>query len=1099
MDNFMMKRNRIFGFCQCVVLLLRLASVCAAQQAPTPASSSVEVKVDTQVTHQTIQGFGTMWIESRDRPEYHDPAFFDMAADDLGLSILRIFAPTDLEPVNDDNDPNHFNWPAFKTATMNDRMTFAQQFKKRGVQRFLLTVLSPSEFLKTNRSADWGGALRADMYDEYAEQVAAMVILAQKNWGINITDVTIQNELLFTEFYGSCVYYPEGAREAVRALMHKFQKEGIKTRIFMPEDMMVYDRMMAYIKPTMADPETSKFPGGFCTHRLGGYDEVRRWYESTKKYGRENWMTETGGHPQTWTGAMNMAGDMYDYLVGGNFNAWIYERLTGDAGAVSALFADGKPAPKYYAAKHYFRYVRPGAVRIEAQSPDVDLLVSAYRHDVDGTLTVVLINRSDRPMAVQLAMSGRGLPQTYSVYRSTETDQCAEQPQAAAAPKLDMPPKSIVTLYGKSDSMKTRQALDPIPIAWIDPKLSQADKTERWGDPTPVVTPPFLIAAGWQRHPGDPDRIRQMVSAGTSVNSTDLRGWTALHMAILCGNQGNAIPTLLELGANVNQATKDGWTPLHAAAASFHDNRYPVFRLIMDAKPDVNAKTLDGLTPLHVAVASAYVGYQQTEEDVVNRVRDLIKAGAVLEAQDINGRTPLHWAAMQGAMIDMSISDFIVRALLEAGANANAVDKLGRTPLHYAAEQGFDPIVAALRQAGAKIGAKDNQGKTPADLATPRALTATLDLLKVGLHAGTSAVPKMAAPAATVRGTGVLGAELIRATRSGNVKEVQSLLARGADDTFMDSDGFRAVDRARNIGNAEILKMLLEAEKKLPKSATTPPRLIVRGDDMGFSHSCNEAVIKCYREGIMTSVEVLTPSPWFPEAVKLLAENPRLDVGVHLTLTSEWEGIKWRPISHCPSLVDADGYLNPMVLPNKHYPGRSLSEQNWNIDDIEREFRAQIEMAKRHFPSLSHISSHMGCATMNGAIAALTRRLAREYNLGYEMRNVGLEDATYVGPKSTSDEKKTSFLRMLESLEPGKTYVFVDHPGIDGPELRAIYHIGYEDVGIDRQGVTNMWTDPAIKAAVLRLHIELVSYGQLMLSQSETSSTSETLTLPLAR
>ena len=808
-----------------LAILLALGSVGAAQQpstVPPLAGRSVEVNVDAQATHQTIQGFGTMWIEYQDRPEYHDPAFFDMAVNDLGLSILRILAPPDVEPVDDDGDPNHFNWPAFKIATMNDRMTFAQEFKRRGVERFLLTVLSPSEFLKTNRSVDWGGALRADMYDEYAEQVAAMIILAQKNWGINIADVTIQNELLFSEFYGSCVYSPEGAREAVRALMHKFQTEGIKTRIFMPEDMMVYDRMIAYIKPTMADPETSKFPGGFCTHRLGGYDVVQRWYESTKQYGRENWMTETGGHPQTWTGAMNMAEDMYDYLVGGNFNAWIYERLTGDAKEVSTLFTNGKPAPKYYAAKHYFRYVRPGAVRIEAQSSDVDLLVSAYRHDVDGTLTVVLINRSDQPMAVQLAMSGKGLPRTYSVYRSTEIDQCAERPQAAAAPKLDMPPKSIITLYGKSDSMKTRQALDPIPIAWIDPKLSQAGQTERWGDPAPVVIPPFLMAAGWQRHPGDPDRIRQMVGAGTPVNTTDLRGWTALHMAILCGNQGNAIPTLLELGANVNQAAKDGWTPLHAAAASFDNNRYHVFRLIMDAKPNVNATTLDGLTPLHTAATSAYVGYQQTEEDAVNRLRDLIKAGAALEAQDFNGRTPLHWAAMQGAMVDMSVSDFMVKALLEAGANANAVDKLGRTPLHYAAEQGFVPIVEALRKAGAKIGVRDNQGKTPADLATPRALTATLDLLKAGLDAGTVEGPKMGAPADAAKGTGVLGEELIRATRAGNVKAVWSLLARGADVSYMDSDGFRAVDRARDIGNAEILKMLQKAEKKQPAPTTVP-------------------------------------------------------------------------------------------------------------------------------------------------------------------------------------------------------------------------------------------------------------------------------------
>ncbi|MFA5264777.1 MAG: ankyrin repeat domain-containing protein [Opitutaceae bacterium] len=798
-------------------LLLACASLCVAQQAqpaPAPAIRSVEVKVDAQTTHQTIEGFGAMWIEFQDRPEYRDPAFFDLAVNDLGLSILRIFAGLDVEPVNDDDDPNHFNWPAFKIATMNERMSFAQEFKKRGVNRFLLTVLSPGEFLKTNRSTDWGGALRADSYDEYAEQAAAMIILARKNWGINITEMTIQNELLFVEFYGSCVYHPEGAREAVRALMRKFQKEGIKTRIFMPEDMMVYERMMAYIKPTMADPETSKFPGGFCTHRLGDYDEVRRWYESTKQYGRENWMTETGSHPQTWTGAMNMAEVMYDYLVGGNFNAWIYERLTGDATMVSALFTNGKPAPKYYAAKHYFRYVRPGAVRVEAQSPDNDLLVSAYRHDVDGTLTVVLINRSSQSASVQLSAVGKGLPQTYSVYLSTESDHCAEQPQAATAPRFEMPPRSIVTLYGKSDGMKTRQALDPVPIAWTEPKPASAGSTERWGDPAPIVTPPILKAAGWQRHPGEPARIRQMVGAGIPVDTTDARGWTALHMAILCGNDGNAIPTLMELGANVNQAAVDGWTPLHAATASFHDNRYPVFRLIMDAKPDVNAKTLDGLTPLHSAVTSAHVGYQQKEEDAVNRVRDLLKAGAALEAQDINGRTPLHWAAMQGAQVGVSVSNFMVNALLEAGANVSAVDKLHRTPLHYAAEQGYDPIVAALLKAGAKIDAKDNQGMTPADLAAPRALSSTMVLLKKGASGATAAGSVMGALAANEKGTGILGAELIRAIRVGNVEEVKSLLARGADVTYRDSDGFRAIDRARDFGNPEILGMLQEAEKR---------------------------------------------------------------------------------------------------------------------------------------------------------------------------------------------------------------------------------------------------------------------------------------------
>jgi ankyrin repeat protein len=312
-----------------------------------------------------------------------------------------------------------------------------------------------------------------------------------------------------------------------------------------------------------------------------------------------------------------------------------------------------------------------------------------------------------------------------------------------------------------------------------------------------------------------------MVGAGTSVNLPDAHGWTALHAAVLCGNDGNAIPTLLELGADVNQAARDGWTPLHAAAASFHSNRYPVFRLIMDAKPNVNAKTLDGWTPLHAAAASGYVGYQEKEEDSVNRVRDLLAAGAVLEARDLNGRTPLHWAAMQGALVDVGVSDFMVKALLAAGANVNAVDRLGRTPLHYAAAQGFDPIVAALLKAGARSDAKDNQGETPADLASPHALANTLALLKTGPDAAAFATSAAGTPTATAKGNGVLGAELVRATRAGDADQVKSLLARGADVTYRDSDGFRAVERARDLGNPEILRELQEAEKKRPAPAST--------------------------------------------------------------------------------------------------------------------------------------------------------------------------------------------------------------------------------------------------------------------------------------
>lgn len=256
-------------------------------------------------------------------------------------------------------------------------------------------------------------------------------------------------------------------------------------------------------------------------------------------------------------------------------------------------------------------------------------------------------------------------------------------------------------------------------------------------------------------------------------------------------------------------------------------------------------------------------------------------------------------------------------------------------------------------------------------------------------------------------------------------------------------------------------------------------RLIIRGDDMGFSHSGNEALIKAYKNGIETSIEVIVASPWFPEAVKLLQQNAKVDVGIHLALTSEWENVKWRPLSDCASLKDSNGYFYPMVFPNKNYPGKSIKENNWKIEDVEKEFRAQIEMAIKKIPRISHISSHMGCTDLDKQVSMLAEKLAKEYNIYIDLKASGVQSIGYKGPSVTSDEKLKSFLNMLDSLKPGNTYLFVDHPALDGAEMRAIYHIGYENVAADRQGVTDLWTNPLVMETIRKKNIQLISYADL--------------------
>jgi chitin disaccharide deacetylase len=273
---------------------------------------------------------------------------------------------------------------------------------------------------------------------------------------------------------------------------------------------------------------------------------------------------------------------------------------------------------------------------------------------------------------------------------------------------------------------------------------------------------------------------------------------------------------------------------------------------------------------------------------------------------------------------------------------------------------------------------------------------------------------------------------------------------------------------------------LLTSIPFLGASQSKPIRLIVRGDDMGFSHSGNEALIKCYKEGIERSIEVLVPSPWFPEAVKLLEKNPGVDVGVHLALTSEWESIKWRPLTNCPSLTDSDGYFYSMIWPNKNYgKDHALIANNWKPAEVEKEFRAQIEMAIKKIPGISHISTHMGCNNISKEINTLVKKLAKEYKIDIEPADYGVIGTGYRGPTTAPEQKINSFIKMLDSLKPGQTYVFVDHPGLDGPELRSIYHIGYENVAEDRQGVTDLYTSAKVKEAIKKRGIQLISYADL--------------------
>jgi hypothetical protein len=230
----------------------------------------------------------------------------------------------------------------------------------------------------------------------------------------------------------------------------------------------------------------------------------------------------------------------------------------------------------------------------------------------------------------------------------------------------------------------------------------------------------------------------------------------------------------------------------------------------------------------------------------------------------------------------------------------------------------------------------------------------------------------------------------------------------------------------------------------------------------------------------MRTVELMVPGPWFPEAVKLLNDNPGLDVGVHLVVTSEWSNIKWRPLTCCPSLTDSDGYFYPMIWPRDDFPkGTALREAPWKIEEIEKEFRAQIEMAKKQVPHVSHLNCHMGCESCSPDIAALVNKLADEYGLDINPNEKGFKHlGLWTDADTTAELRINAASKILKNLKPGK-YLFIEHPGLDTPEMRAIWHMGYENVAADRDAVSKVFTSRSLMKIIRERGIRLVSYREL--------------------
>ncbi len=132
--------------------------------------------------------------------------------------------------------------------------------------------------------------------------------------------------------------------------------------------------------------------------------------------------------------------------------------------------------------------------------------------------------------------------------------------------------------------------------------------------------------------------------------------------------------------------------------------------------------------------------------------------------------------------------------------------------------------------------------------------------------------------------------------------------------------------------------------------------VVIHADDVGMCHGANKAFVELSHAGTITSGSVMVPCPWFPEIAEKSAQDPLLDVGVHLTLNAEKAHYRWRPVSNAAKasgLVDADGYLWRTV---------SQVRANAHPEAVETEWRAQIDRALASGIDVTHLDAHMGSA-----------------------------------------------------------------------------------------------------------------------------------------
>lgn len=263
--------------------------------------------------------------------------------------------------------------------------------------------------------------------------------------------------------------------------------------------------------------------------------------------------------------------------------------------------------------------------------------------------------------------------------------------------------------------------------------------------------------------------------------------------------------------------------------------------------------------------------------------------------------------------------------------------------------------------------------------------------------------------------------------------------------------------------------------------------LIIHADDLGFAHSADAASFDALNSGAITSASIMMPTPWVTEVAAFAKAHPEADLGLHLTLTSEWETYRWAglaPTDRVPSLYEPDG-----TLPNDE----GIVAKRAKPEEVERELRAQVERALALGIKPTHLDSHMGSLFTTPALFNVYTKVAHDYHLPFlavagpgfgggqfvlTPRDVPLDAVIIAGGEVARDRWKEFYLNAINNLKPGVTELIV-HLGHDDAELQAVT-VNHEPYGSAwRQRDYDVVNSAEFKKALADNHVILVKWRDL--------------------